>query len=97
MTGDRKNKDDTVMGKIPKWVPLGALALASAVAWGSQQTTTAAHERRILQNETVLSKLTEMQSRIDERTQNTAEAVKENKALILQILREVTNGLERNR
>ena len=51
MTEQRKNKDDTVIGKIPKWLPLAALALASAAAWGSQQTTTEAHERRIANNE----------------------------------------------
>jgi len=84
MNENNKSKDDTGMGKITKWVPLAALAFASAAAWGSQQTTTAAHERRIANNEKLLQVLMEGQSRIEERTQ-----------ISLVLIREIRNRLDR--
>lgn len=91
MTEPRKSKNDIAGGKVLKWLPLATLALASAMVWGSQQATTTDHERRITGNEKVLQDLMTGQARIEERTQRTSEDVKENKTLLLQMLRELRN------
>lgn len=92
MTGDRKNKDDTTMGKTLRWLPLATLALVSAMAWGSQQATTTDHERRITGNEKLLQELMKGQARIEERSKRTSEDVRDNKDLLLELLREFRNG-----
>ncbi len=97
MTDDHKSKNDTAMGKALKWLPLAALALVSAMAWGSQQATTTDHERRITGNEKLLQELIKGQARIEERSKRTSEDVKDNKNLLLELLREFRNGKGRIR
>lgn len=51
-----------------KWLPIIALAGASAVAWGANLNKISEHDRRLLINEKTLKELTEGRARIDERT-----------------------------
>ncbi|MEE9159957.1 MAG: hypothetical protein V3U60_16425 [Gammaproteobacteria bacterium] len=94
MTVPRNGKDNTAMVSALKWLPLAILALISAIAWGAQQATTIDHERRITGNEKLLRDLMTGQARIEERTQRTGADVKENKTLLLQMLRALKNGKE---
>ena len=73
--------------KVLAWVPLAILAVSTAVAWGANKSTVDDHARRIGSNEKAVNELIRSNERLDERTKQTREDVREIKQDVKDILR----------
>ena len=62
---------------IAKWLPIALLLFTGAVAWGANVTRIDGLDNRVTNMERKIDKLNDVQARIEERTNNTGNDVKD--------------------